>query len=114
MMLIERMSALEKRMEDKNSEIMKILQFINTRVSEYPPVHNSGTPRPSITSYVSAEAPGSLLPRFQGQPQNSAQRGNVFRERTASFTRPRADNDVPIMSKCKNIEKKDERLKPPL
>ena len=49
MMLIERMSALEKRMEDKNSEMMKILQFIKTSISEYPPVHNSWTTLPSIT-----------------------------------------------------------------
>ena len=106
-MMLERMSALEKKMEDKNSELMKMLQFINTRVSEYPPVPSSGTPYPSFTqSYASAAAPGSPLPRFQGQQQNSTQRGTLFRERTASFKRPRPDNDVPIPSKRKNIEKK--------
>ena len=36
-MMLEHMSALEKKMEDKNSEMIKMLQFINTRVSEYPP-----------------------------------------------------------------------------
>ena len=57
-MMLERMSALEKKMEDKNSEMMKMLQFINTRVSEYPPIPSTGTPRPSFTqSYASAAAP---------------------------------------------------------
>ena len=70
-MMLERMSALEKKMEDKNSEMMKMLQFINTKVSEYPPVPSAGTPRPSFKqSYASAAAPGSPLPRFQGQQQN--------------------------------------------
>ena len=75
-------------------------------MSEYPTINNFGT-CPSFTqSYASVAAPGSPLPRIQGQPQNSAQRGTVFRDRTASFKRPRADNEVPLPSKRKNTEKK--------
>ena len=35
-MMLECISALEKRMEDTNSKMLKILQFIITRISEYP------------------------------------------------------------------------------
>ena len=70
-MMLERMSALEKKMEDKNSEMMKMVQFINTRVSEYPPVHNSGIIHPmQVQLHLDLSYPGLM-----GQPQNSAQGG---------------------------------------
>ena len=85
-MMLERMSALEKKMEDKNSEMMKMLQFINTRVSEYPdpPVPSFWTPRPSFAQSYTVQLHLDL--RFQGQQQNSTQRGIVFRERTATHS----------------------------
>ena len=104
--MLEQISVLEKKMEENNSKMMKMLQLINTRMSENPSVNISGTPCPSFTqSYASAAAPRSPLPRIQGQPQNSAQRGTVYRDRTANFKRPRSDK-VPIPSKPKNLEKK--------
>ena len=76
MMLIERMSALEKRMENKNSEMMKILQFINTRVSVNPPVHNSILLHPmQVQQHLDPSYPG-----FRGSLR-TVLRGVLYSER---------------------------------
>ena len=49
-MMFERVSTLEKIMEKKNSEMMKMYHLINSRMSEYPTVNSSETPRPSLNN----------------------------------------------------------------
>ena len=108
-MMMERMTALEKKMDEKNTEVVKMLQSLNAKMSECPPV-SAPPPRPSFTqSYANVTNPGSPLPQSQtqGHPQNPATyRGTVFRDRTASFKRPRSDNEASAPNKRTNIDKK--------
>lgn len=113
-MLMERMNALEKKMEQKNKGFMDILNSINTKIQASPP-----PPQPPSFSYASVVGAGqrsngllqgrNQAPSTTGGPGltsgASTDRSEPFRERTASFKRPRIDNDFILVSKRRAAEK---------
>ena len=101
-MIMERMNKIEKKMEEKNSEMVRMLHSITAKICEHPP----SSARPSFThSYANVAAPVTQ-PSTQGQQQSiSIQRGNLFRERSASFKRARSENEVSVSNKRKNVDK---------
>ena len=95
-MVLERMTVLEKRVDDKNNEMMKLLQNINDKVNVSPPL-----PPPTFApaTYSAAAAQGGMRGtgggvRNQGRPQHLNIPGGSalpFRDRSPSVKRGISD-----------------------
>ena len=106
-MVMEKMSVLEKNVQEKNTIMMNMLQVINDKLSV-----NSVTPTPSFTQTYATTVRGSAAAaaRIQGPTQNLRVAGGSIRDRSPSVKRGINDTENNKPNKKRNIDIKKKFL----